>query len=180
MRRVDLNFAAKPRSSARPLRVKPDLVQNTPRRLQHPPVRSLDGIQQPRPKATAQPRTQTTDTAQPQTIKARNKRKPFKFQTPLLVLAIVAGGFLIQQSAAVGELCIVVYAIIALKQRVASRLTFILALIAFVGVLALLFFQANQSMAVNFALYSFLLLGVAVLSLTRELLGGQPTKTKHR
>lgn len=95
---------------------------------------------------------------------------------PLLVLAIVAGGFLIQQSAVVGEIAIAVYAIVALKQRIASRLTFILALLAFVGVLLLLIFQANQTLAANFALYSFLLLAVGVLSLVRELMN---TKDPH-
>lgn len=87
---------------------------------------------------------------------------------PLLVLAIVAGGFLIQQSAIIGEICIVVYAIVVLKQKIAARLTFILALLAFVGVLVLLLFQANQTLAANFALYAFLLLAVGSLSLLRE------------
>lgn len=157
----------------------PQLANNVPRR----PLRSLDGVRtvplQPRPKIIRSPRELQQPTKQIKLQASKKPRKASKLQKPLLVLAIVAGGFLIQQSAAIGGLCIVMYTVVALKQRIASRLTFILALFAFVGVLALLFFRANQALAMNFALYAFLLLVVAVLSLTREILSTK-TPGSHR
>jgi hypothetical protein len=161
----------------------PGLANNVPR-LQQRPVRSLDGMRTAA--AQAQPKAKIQQQQQPAVDKPvakptnKQRKKASKLQTPLLVLAIVIGGFLIQQSAAVGELCIVVYAIITLKQKIASRLTFILALVAFVGVLVMLLLQANEALAKNFALYSFLLLAVGVLSLMRELFSERRASPKRR
>jgi uncharacterized membrane protein YcjF (UPF0283 family) len=159
------------------------LANNVPR-LQRRPPRSLDGMRAAT--AQAQPKTKIQHPQQLVAEKSvakpakKPRKKAAKLQTPLLVLAIVVGGFLIQQSVAVGELCIVVYAAITLKQRIASRLTFILALVAFVGVLVMLLFQANEALAKNFALYSFLLLAVGVLSLVRELFSERHALPKRR
>lgn len=157
------------------MRAKPSIAArgNSTRRATTRPrtTRSLDGMRTGNAPKAAPAHLHRAPTTAATPVEKPTQKKPrtaHKFQMPLLVLLIVLGGFLIQQSAVIGETCIAVYTIIALKQHIASRLTFLLALFACVGVVVLLVFRANQTLATNFALYAFLLLAVGTITLARE------------
>jgi hypothetical protein len=90
-----------------------------------------------------------------------------RLQLSLLIIVAAAVGLLIQ-SLVVGEVIIAVYAIVALKQRIASRTTFLLALIALVCIVVLVILQGDSTLSEDFAVYAFLLLGVATISLGLE------------
>lgn len=160
-------------------KARPGLTNNIPQQPTTRPktARSVDGMRvvpaspSPVKAATTTPRPFAAPPAAKKPAKKPKRQRPGKFaklQSVLLVLMIVLGGFLIQQSVVVGEACIALYAVVALKQRVAPRLTFLLALLAFIGVIILLVFRANATLANNFALYSFLLLAVGLLCYARE------------
>lgn len=84
-----------------------------------------------------------------------------------MLVAIMVG--LLAQSLVFGELAIGVYAIFALTRRVTSQATFLLALIALLGIVLLVSINANSVMANNFAVYAFLLLTVGTISLGLEI-----------
>jgi len=94
--------------------------------------------------------------------------KLFKLaQFPLLILGAVIVG-LSMQSLVLGEIAICIYTIIALVLRLPSRLTFQLAFISLLGILVLNIIGKDSTLITNFAVYSFLLLGVGAISLFRE------------
>lgn len=89
-----------------------------------------------------------------------------KFQLPFITFGAIVAGTL-AQSLVFGELAIVVYAIFAIARHIASRTTFLLALIAFLSIVLLLLIS-NSALAANFAVYAFLLLAVGTISLGTE------------
>jgi hypothetical protein len=90
-----------------------------------------------------------------------------KFQLPLFIVGAVLVGLLVQ-SLVFGEIVIGFYAAWALVRRIASRTTFMLALIALVGIVVVLLLQGESSLSNNFAVYAFLLLTIGTVSLGLE------------
>jgi hypothetical protein len=89
-------------------------------------------------------------------------------QVPAIVIGSLAAGIL-AQSAILGQGILLLYALVALAFRIDSRTTFLAAFLLLCGLVGLLVFRANNTMAVNFAVYLFILLFVGVISLWREL-----------
>lgn len=150
----------------------PSLVNNVPR-VKQPPAAGSMSVRPVRPVIPIQnaPKQHAVH-ARPRPAKqqpsARSRRTWKRLQLPAFIVGAVLAGFLIQ-SAAVGEICIAVYGIVAFVRRVPSRTTFTLALLVFAGIITLLLFQANDTLAANFATYAFLLLAVGAITLGREL-----------
>jgi hypothetical protein len=88
-------------------------------------------------------------------------------QVPAIILGSLVGGILVQ-SLVIGQVVLAVYAIAALIFRIDSRTTFILAFLLLCGLVGLLIFRTNNAIATNFAVYTFILLLVGVVSLLRE------------
>jgi hypothetical protein len=119
---------------------------------------------QPSP-ATPQPKRHSY--AAPTPPKAR-RSFPDRLQLPVIIVgAMLAGIF--AQSAVFGEVLVVLYGIAAFVWCIASRTTFTLALLSMVATTLLLVVRGNIPLAQNFATYTFLLLVVGVITLTREL-----------
>jgi hypothetical protein len=108
--------------------------------------------------------------ARPQVVKY-SARKPYRVRDVLgtigfLVAVLFVGT--IAQTLAVGEAVIAVYAVYALVRHIASRTTFMLALMSLVVVLILRATGMGQLLAANFAVYSLLLAFVGVITLALE------------
>lgn len=88
----------------------------------------------------------------------------------MMVAALFA---LIAQSLALGELAVIVYAVIALVRRISSRTTFAAALLTLVSVVLMLAIQPTNTLAGHFAIYAFLLFLVGTISLGAELSRGR-------
>lgn len=84
----------------------------------------------------------------------------------LVIAAAIALGFLAQFQI-VGVIFIAVYGVMSLVKRIASRSTFILALLALAAT-AVLLMIGRRSLAENFASYSFLLFIVAIINVCLE------------
>jgi hypothetical protein len=104
----------------------------------------------------------------PPAIKQRRLRIPERVQLPLIIMCAMGMGIFVQD-ALFGQLAIAVYGIAAFIWRIASRTTFTLALLSLVATTLLLVARGNIPMAQNFATYTFLLLVVGVITLSREL-----------
>lgn len=115
----------------------------------------------PAPRAHARPGIQQ----QPPRIK---KRFPTWLQAVLSAPVIMIAPFLVQ-SAALGQIAIVIYGLAAFIWRVPSRTTFTIALLSMVTTIVLLVVKGDLALAQNFATYTFLLLVVGVSTLSREL-----------
>ncbi len=83
------------------------------------------------------------------------------------VAAVMAVGA-ISQTLLVGEILIAVYAVYALVRHVASRTTFMLALLSLVLIVVLKVIGKDELLAANYAVYSLLLAFVGVVTLARE------------
>lgn len=90
-----------------------------------------------------------------------------RFQLPLFILGCTLAGFFVQ-SVVFGMLAIAAYGIGMLIFRINSRVTFALAFISLVTVVALLLVKQNVELASNFATYTFLLLVLGVIALSLE------------
>ena len=169
-----LQSQAKPMTSIRPRAVHPQSVRAmdgfAPRQPAAQPIGQgteqqhvgVAPAQQPRPNPPAQPEPQ------PQTSKPKKPRRILHLvQLPLFLLTIIAAGLLVQ-SAIVGEVALVAYAIFAIVRRVPSRTTFLLALLSLVAIVVLLVIKPSNALAANFAVYTFLLLVAGVITLGRE------------
>lgn len=99
---------------------------------------------------------------------SRFRRFLRKLHTPFFVLAFIVVG-LVAQSLLYGELLVIAYGVYALIWRVASRTTFLLALLAVVCIAVLLAAHRDPSFASNFAVYAFLLMIIGTISLGREI-----------
>lgn len=89
----------------------------------------------------------------------------------LLLPAIIAGGAvagIVIQSAVVGQAVLALYAIVALIFRIESKLTFTIAFLMLCVMVGMLLFYTNSTLATNFAIYTFILLIIGVVSLLRE------------
>ena len=87
---------------------------------------------------------------------------------PAVVVAAILLGVLVQLLF-LGEIAIAAYAIYAFTRRVASRTTFLLALIGLLSVVILLALHGQTSLSENFAVYVFLLLVTGTISFGLEL-----------
>jgi hypothetical protein len=146
--------------------------------------RSVEGvIRTPKParlteETTARPQTTPSDTEfirrqlSPHTYaksKAKKRRQlPLWLQMLLISLGAMTVGSLIGSSA-FGQVAVLVYGLLAFTCRIASRTTFLVAMLSLAATTWLLVMQGNVAMAQNFATYTFLFLVVGVLTLSREL-----------
>ncbi|HSW80635.1 MAG TPA: hypothetical protein VLG47_07700 [Candidatus Saccharimonadales bacterium] len=123
-------------------------------------------VPQPQPQAIDRP--QSTVQAQPKiAAKSRTKRMLAALQVPGIILASVVIGYFMQ-SLVYGEIAIAVYAIVALLFKVASRTTFMLALMSLFVIIITVIANPGSTLSTNFAVYTFLLLVVGTVSLGRE------------
>lgn len=173
MQRVDPFVPVSPRRTppVRPASVRP--AQPAKR-----PVGTVDGFVHPReasvpPRLAARPAVAPTVPARrpaepaARQAKARGRRVRNGFATIGLVVVVLLAGIVIQ-TLLVGELLIAVYAVYALVRRVASRTTFLLALLSLATILVLRAVGKDTLLASNFAVYSLLLAFVGVITLARE------------
>ncbi len=93
---------------------------------------------------------------------------PLWIQMLLISLATLAIGSF-AGSTGFGQIAVAVYGVIAFVFRIASRTTFVLAVLGLGATTWMLVMQGNVAMAQNFATYTFLLLVVGVFTLSREL-----------
>jgi hypothetical protein len=133
---------------------------------------SVDGVaqrqrrlQQPTPQQAAQAPSRKDFRPPPQP----EPKKTFlgKFQLPLIIVAGIAMGVLVQ-SVAMGQIIILAYGVVAIVLRVESRTTFVLALLAIITTVTMSLSQPNSAMGKNFATYAFLLLLVGIVSAAIE------------
>lgn len=138
--------------------------------------RSIDGVVISRsrypPARTSTPRA-VPPRPQPhklkqQLTKTRKRALPQAIRLLAVSLAAMAIGFG-SQVYVVGELALVCYGLAAFIWRIPSRTTFSLAFIAMATMTILLVVRGNVVYAQAFASYTFLLLVVGVLTLSREL-----------
>lgn len=108
--------------------------------------------------------TAKSDTARKRSVLFRALRI---VQFPLIIIAAVIVG-LFMQTLVFGEIEIGIYAILALVLRFSSRTTFQLAFITLIGIVLLSVIGKDVTLATNFAVYTFLLLGVGTVLLIRE------------
>lgn len=193
MQRVDPFIPVTKPQTRRPF---PGLVNNVPRPKKPMAGSSMDGfvrrrvpptphtklareriVHQPHPTATS-PRVsfasrQTTHKIQTHAQPAQTKRSWLAKLEPVLAFAaVVTAGFLLQ-SVVIGEALLAAYAIYAFIRQVPSRTTFTLALLAFLGIVAILVLRGTTQLAVNFSVYAFLLLAIGTATLVRELYTNQ-------
>lgn len=90
-----------------------------------------------------------------------------RLQLPIIVIGGMLSGLAVQ-NALLGQLLIIGYGIAALIYKVPSRTTFIVALAAMLIMLGSLIFRGDVQTSQTFAVYSFLLLVVGVITLNRE------------
>ncbi|HJQ08780.1 MAG TPA: hypothetical protein VJ836_04855 [Candidatus Saccharimonadales bacterium] len=119
--------------------------------------------------------------AKPAKVPKAKRSIPDWLQFPIIMLLGTAGGFL-AQSAAFGQLAVILYGLIAVIWRLPSRVTFILALMSMSTTVIMTTIMPNDLLSQNFATYTFLLLVVGVISLSRELKqeGGRPYPKRER
>lgn len=136
--------------------------QPIPKKVTKPPV-PVTAIRAPQPAQL----TPQHSYAQPAPAPV-HRGFPDRLQLPIIIVgAMLAGIF--AQSAVFGEILVVLYGIAAFIWNIASRTTFTLALLSMVATTLLLVVRGNIPLAQNFATYTFLLLVVGVITLTREL-----------
>lgn len=154
-------------------------------------TRPIDGFISRRP--TAPLRRQTPQAALPPAYTPQPRRvyalpakpKPRRRLSERWQLILIISGALLAglfaQSVAFGEIAIAGYGLAALIWRVPSRTTFTLAALALVATTVLLVGRGDVGLAQTFATYTFLLLVVGVITLTRELKrqGGRVYSTRQ-
>jgi hypothetical protein len=96
------------------------------------------------------------------------RRFLYILQFPAILFGSLIAGIMVQ-SVIVGQSILLIYAICTLIFRIDSRTTFLMAFFLLCSLIALLIFRSNNALAVNFAVYSFILLLIGVVSLLREL-----------
>jgi hypothetical protein len=94
------------------------------------------------------------------------------FQLPgvLFATALLA---LVAQSLVLGQVAIVIYAIVAIVRRINSRTTFAFALLILTSVVIMLAINRTNVLAGHFAIYAFLLLLIGTVSMGLELSRGR-------
>lgn len=86
---------------------------------------------------------------------------------PVIIFMCLGASFVVQ-SLPLGIAAIAVYALVAWIKKIPSRVSFVMAFLAIVTVVALLVIRQNVELAGNFSTYTFLLLIVAVVSTVQE------------
>jgi hypothetical protein len=151
---------------------------------------SVDGVAR---RQQATPQTRPSVTAEPLATIPPSPKKDFsppptppskstflgKLQMPLIVIAGIMMGVMVQ-SAAAGQLLIVGYGALALLLRVESRTTFILALLALITTVTASLSHPDSLMGKNFATYTFLLLVIGVISASWESIQQRKLLAKKR
>lgn len=99
-----------------------------------------------------------------------------RLQLPLIIIAAMGGGLLVQ-NIAIGVSLSAAYGLAALIWRIPSRSTFALATLSLAAVCLLLLFKPNGELISNFSTYTFIFLIIGVLSLTKE---SRMPQRKHR
>lgn len=136
---------------------------------------SIDGFKQPATPVIHHPSPQVVTAslptrrvyAKPSTPHTRHRGTWARLQLLLITGGAILAG-LLAQSLVLGELMVLGFGILAYVFRIPSRTTFTLALLAMIATTFLLVAQNNVEQAQNFATYTFLLLVVGVITLTRE------------
>lgn len=126
---------------------------------------------QARPSVARRPTTSVTKTATTHTAKRRPQRfgrLRASLQLPLIIGGAMTAGVL-AQSEIIGQLLVLGYGVAALIWKIPSRTTFTLVLLSMIATTALLIVRGNIPLAQAFATYTFLLLVVGVITLSREL-----------
>ncbi|HSX06770.1 MAG TPA: hypothetical protein VLG92_03555 [Candidatus Saccharimonadia bacterium] len=123
---------------------------------------SLDRVAVPAARALQQPSPPKLRKA-----KATRSRLSGKLRTSLLVVVVLVAGTMTQVES-MGEMLIIAYAIYVFVRRVASRTTFMLVLVSLATIVLLRLVGKDPQLAANFAVYSFLLVLVGVISLAYE------------
>lgn len=154
-------------------------AQAPPKRPLNPATthRSVPPTQQATPAITQQKRLQPAPPAQvqmnsrpqphPPLAKKRSSRLLQTLQVPLIIIVGALLGVFVQ-SAIVGQVIILLYGAAALIWRIESRTTFTIAVMT-IGITAVLLFTQNSTMlAHNFASYSFMLLLIGIICMSRE------------
>lgn len=126
------------------------------KRLPYEPSQSLRPYQQV-------PSVKSTKTRKRSAISKVLRIVQFPF---IVIVAVIVG--LLMQTLIFGEIAIGIYAVLALLLRFSSRTTFQLAFITLIGILLLSAIGKDITLATNFAVYTFLLLGVGTILLIRE------------
>jgi len=145
----------------RPMRAHPQSVQQA----------QLQSAQQiPRARGRQPHRPYKTPPTQRQFLAKfpRLRRVLYFLQFPAIIIGCLAAG-IIAQSVVIGQILLLIYAVVVLIFRIDSRTTFLMAFLLLCSVVSLIIFRGVNTVATNFAVYSFVLLLVGVLSLWREL-----------
>jgi hypothetical protein len=108
--------------------------------------------------------------------KKKSKSKLWLLIKMTFVIIFLAVASILIQASTLGQWLIILYGIIAIAKRIESDTTFKLAVISLVGVPFILLYYNDQSLAENFALYSFLFLVIGTISAVREGSGESRTK----
>ncbi|HSX27937.1 MAG TPA: hypothetical protein VLF60_00625 [Candidatus Saccharimonadales bacterium] len=159
VRRVATPKSSEPRA-IRPVAHRPQAVRSIPRR---PIARS-------EPKAVASTPQPTVQAPQPQTVAPpRSKRSRFltRFQMPLILMGAIFLGTL-AQTLMVGQVLLAIYAVFAIWKGMASALSFKLGLIGMVAT-AMAFVLQNGQLANTFAIYTFWLFAIGLVTLFIEI-----------
>jgi hypothetical protein len=136
------------------------LIKPTSSPQTHSAVNGSQNAAKPQPQSLPVPKPRVTSVS-------RNKKLINSLQLPLIILASVIVGYLIQ-SLLFGEIAIAIYAVGALAFKVASKTTYILAMLSLLAIVALEISNPGGTLAQNFAVYTFLLLIIGTVSLGRE------------
>ncbi len=136
-----------------------------PQRRAAPLQKRVIPAPQPRPPKAAPARAYAT----PAQKQVRRKRRVPGWLQILLAVPMLMFTSLFIQSAVLGQAAIVAYGLAAFIWRVPSKTTFTAALLSMVVTIILLVAKGDLNLAQNFATYTFLLLVVGVLTLSREL-----------
>lgn len=90
-----------------------------------------------------------------------------KWQAVIVTIAAAAAGLLMTVPGA-GELVIAIYACLVIVLKIKSKITFILAGLMFMFVIALLLVEPSRILATAFATYAFLMLVIGLITLAIE------------
>jgi hypothetical protein len=178
LRRQSIDGVVAKQSAARPTPQahrpqQPQAVHHTSRPLQQPALQQpSDPLQDAwNPPAGQPPLAQglTKDNAYEHV--ADKLATTFGRTSKLVVISLTLVGILVFLSAyslKLGQLMIAIYAIVAIWRKLSSRLTFILALAMFGGIIIAQVVSPDSGIADNLAVYAFLLLCVGTFGLARE------------
>lgn len=149
-----------------------------PQPLEPAPAAQPSKLLKPQRRPDPSPDPPTSPTVQPmpeQPLEPKSAQSRFgKMKSVLfagkyvLIGAIILAAGMLLQIAAVGEVLIAIYAVLALVRRIESRTSFLLAFVSFGYIIVMLFTHPDQSLMKNFATYAFLFLLIGTVTMLRE------------